>query len=952
MQLQAVLSAIDKNFTSTLDQAIEAINDVSKANNDMASKSASTGNSVEGDSHKMVGGFMQMATAMGAVAVAAKAFDVVKNAVGDAAQRFDTLNKYPKVMNALGYSTKDVAASSKTLNKGIQGLPTSLDSITKSAQQLAPLTGGANKAAQSAVALNDAFLASSASSEDASRGLLQYTQMLSTGKVDMMSWRTLMETMPISLRKVANAFGFAGKSAEQDLYQALQSGQITMDQLNDKFIELDKGANGFAKLAKTNSAGIQNAFENAHIAIVRGITSVMQAIDSSLHDNGLPGIADMITSVGDSIEGVFNKIVAAVPPVIAALAPFIRMLRPFSKEIKILVAAIMGLGAIAMLSSKIAPMITVFGALNGTVKGATKSIGGLLSKLNPFSKVGKTAGESLDETTKGANSVGNSAPQAASGASALAKNIALIGVGVGAAAAGMALLVLSITQLAKTGNAGSVALSMVTASMTALIVVMTMAGKIIGELGPKAAMSYAGMALLVTSFALLVSSITLFASTGQKGITALTAVTAAVSVITIVVAACAKVFEASAVGLVAFGAAILMVGAGIGAATAGMAMLLNAFNNFSASSKTIVSAMTAIGQGFAMMLTAFVTTLATQIPVVSQAVMQMILGMMVAFNQALPQMMIVGTQIIVNFLNGIAQAMPQIGPAAINVLNSFANTLIANAAQIVDAGLRILEALVDGIGENIQTIIDVAIKAVMYFVYGVGYAIGKVMSQGWKLILLFVKGIMQGLSGSRNAGGSNAKSVVNGLKSISLADVGKWMIRGLINGIKGLAHEAYEAAATIARNIKNTIQRALKIHSPSRVMRDEVGIYIPAGLAVGMLKNISAVTSAAQSISDAAMISLPKVDDSKFNNSLSAINNRMGNMSMDVGGTLSSTATIDNTTSRTFEARMTQMMQETINKLDNVDQHPIMTVDTMHTVQDYQSKSDAQRYAMLKGGLS
>ena len=206
MQLQAVLTAIDKNFTATLEQAIQAINEVSKANTNMANKSSSTGSSVVSDSHRMIGGFTQLASAMGAVAVASKAFDVVKNAVGSAVDRFDTLNKYPKVMKALGYSSKDVAASSKTLNNGIQGLPTSLDAITKSAQQLAPLTGGANKAAQSAVALNDAFLASSANSEDASRGLLQYTQMLSSGKVDMMSWRALMETMPISLRKVANAF--------------------------------------------------------------------------------------------------------------------------------------------------------------------------------------------------------------------------------------------------------------------------------------------------------------------------------------------------------------------------------------------------------------------------------------------------------------------------------------------------------------------------------------------------------------------------------------------------------------------------------------------------------------------------------------------------------------------------------------------------------------------------
>ena len=152
--------------------------------------------------------FKSMVGAISTVAVAGKAWDVVKNSMGGAIERFDTLNKYPVVMKALNYSAQDVAKSTSILAKGIDGLPTSLQDVTSVAQQLAPLTGSAKKASQSAIALNNAFLASGASVADTSRGLQQYTQMLSTGKVDLMSYRTLMETMPIALRKVANSFGF------------------------------------------------------------------------------------------------------------------------------------------------------------------------------------------------------------------------------------------------------------------------------------------------------------------------------------------------------------------------------------------------------------------------------------------------------------------------------------------------------------------------------------------------------------------------------------------------------------------------------------------------------------------------------------------------------------------------------------------------------------------------
>ena len=950
-QLQVVLSAIDKNLTSVVQAAVDSLNDLSKANDSLASKSSSTSSSVSSGTQRMTGGFMQMASAMGAVAVAAKAFDVVKDAVGGAVQRYDTLNKYPKVMQALGYSSKDVAASSKTLNNGIQGLPTSLDEITKSAQQLAPLTGGANKAAQSAVALNDAFLASSASSEDASRGLLQYTQMLSSGKVDMMSWRTLMETMPISLRKVANAFGFTGKSAEQDLYQALQSGKITMDQLNDKFIELDKGASGFGQLAKVNSAGISNAMENAKISVTKGITGIIAAIDTGLKQNNLPGIVDIITNAGNAIGNVAAKVAGKMPAIISAIAPFLKALKPIAPALKVVAAGFVGLGIIAMVSSKIAPAITVFSSLNKAVRGVASGFTGLISKLNPFSSAGKTAGEGLSETASGAQKISSTTPQASTGASSLAKNIALIGVGVGAAALGMGVLVLAISKLAGTGSAGAAALIGVTAAMTVLIGVLTLAGSFLGELGPQAAIAYAGMAVLVASFALLTASITAFANTGNQGLVALAAVTASIILLTAVMAALSPILTTGAVGLVAFGAAVLMIGVGIGMATAGIAMLISAFNNLNTSAATIIATMTALGQGFAMMLTTFITTLATQIPIIAQSIMQMIIGIMTAFNTALPQMITIGTQIIVNILNGIAIALPQIMLAATNVIVAFVEGIAANLGQIITAALDLLQAFVDGIGQNMSRIIDIAMEAVMQFVYGVGYALGRIAASGTQLISTFVSGIIAGFSKSTSAGKGASNAAINGVKSMvsGMIGAGKNLVMGLVNGIKSGLKWVVDAAKSVAESAVNAAKSALKIHSPSRVMRDEVGYFVSAGMAKGILNNVGLVSDAVNTLSQAAVIDIPAANTNHFNASLNSINARMNDLGMSVDGTLSANNIIDNTSSRNFEARMEMMMQETIKKLNNVDQTPVVTVDTMNRMHRYTSKSDALAYAMWKG---
>lgn len=318
MSIEAILSAVDQNFTKTMEAAVDSLSKVVSQSNQTASATTSATSSVK-----------NLATSLGLVAVASKAFSVVKDSIGGAIDRFDTLNKYPVVMDALGYSARDVARSSKLMQKGIDGLPTSLQDITSVAQQLAPLTGSATKASKSALALNNAFLASGASVADTSRGLQQYTQMLSTGKVDMMSYRTLMETMPIALRKVANAFGFTGKSAEQDLYNALQSGQISVDQLNDKFIELNKGQNGFAQLAKKNSAGIATSFANLKASVVKNLGNMLTAINNGFSNAGFGSIAQVLDNMKVGINGAFTAITPIVTQATTGILNSLKVLFDF-----------------------------------------------------------------------------------------------------------------------------------------------------------------------------------------------------------------------------------------------------------------------------------------------------------------------------------------------------------------------------------------------------------------------------------------------------------------------------------------------------------------------------------------------------------------------------------------------------------------------------------------------
>lgn len=250
----------------------------------------------EGKTNSFTGALKGTAIGMGVYNLAAKAAAAVSDQFAGAVSRFDTLNNFPKVMESMGASSKQAHQAIKTLSDGIQGLPTSLDEVATTTQVFMPLSKNANDAAKATLALNDAFLASNATTADASRGLEQYKQMLANGKVDMMGWRSVEETMPASLQKVAKSFGIASGST-QELYNQLSSGKITMKELNDRFIQLDGGANGFHQTALNATNGIGTAFKNMGTRTKIALANV------------LTGFNDMVkTLTGSSIGGNINKL--------------------------------------------------------------------------------------------------------------------------------------------------------------------------------------------------------------------------------------------------------------------------------------------------------------------------------------------------------------------------------------------------------------------------------------------------------------------------------------------------------------------------------------------------------------------------------------------------------------------------------------------------------------------
>lgn len=314
--VKATLSAVDKGFTRTMNSAVGSL------------KRFSAGTSgLSGQVSKVKSSFGSIVSAIGIYKAASLAATTVTNSFTGAISRYDTMNNFPKVMKQLGFSAEESTQAVNDLSKGVQGLPTPLNEVVSTAQRLTVLTGNLGKSTKLTIALNDAFLASGSSSADASRGLQQFTQMLAVGKVDMMAWRTLQETMPIALTKTANAFGFAGQSAQTDFYNALKEGTITFDQFADKLIELDGGASGFAAMARSATDGVAMAMSNAKTAVVRGVTRSIEAFDKFNKAVGGMTVAELITAAGATIEGVLKKAATSFENFASIAKPYIDVVK-------------------------------------------------------------------------------------------------------------------------------------------------------------------------------------------------------------------------------------------------------------------------------------------------------------------------------------------------------------------------------------------------------------------------------------------------------------------------------------------------------------------------------------------------------------------------------------------------------------------------------------------------
>lgn len=825
MSVRAVLSAYDESFSSTLEEAIKSINKFD--NQTMASSQA-----VSDSGSRISNTFKSMVGAISTVAIAGKAWDVVKNSMGGAIERFDTLNKYPVVMKALNYSTQDVAKSTSILAKGIDGLPTSLQDVTSVAQQLAPLTGSAKKASQSAIALNNAFLASGASVADTSRGLQQYTQMLSTGKVDLMSYRTLMETMPIALRKVANSFGFTGKSAEQDLYNALQSGQITVDQLNDRFIKLNGGVNGFAQLARKNSQGIGTSFANLKNAVVKNMANMMSSIDKGFKQAGFGSIAQVLDSLKGSINSTFQTIAPVVTNVTTVILKSLKGLFSFINANKNwlgpLVKGLIG--------------ISVFGKTATTIGGIAKSFKELGGVIGIFTKVFP----SLAAGIKIIVSLGKVSTYVRIFQSAM--------FGIGKAVVSVIIAGSKVFDIfIKIGNAFKILAGLITGNPFGIMIAAIAA--VVGVLIYFFTQTKAGRALW--------QSFTAWLSGAWQGLVGIA--TTVWNTISNAVIACVNGIKAAWTGISTF----------------------------------FIGLWTSITTNASIIWNSLVTIVTTVVNLIQVA------------------------------WSGFSAFMGSLWDGIVAVASGVWNGLVA----VISGVWNTIVSVINGAISIVRSVISSGFNGAKAIVQGAMNAMRGVISSIWNAI----KGVFI-------AGVNFIRSVVH----VDLSGQGRAIMNSFFNGLKSV----WNSIKSFISHIAGWIKAHKGPISYDRKLLIPAGRAIMEGLNSGLTEQFanvkSNVSTMAEMIANATTVTIPEINTNGFSQSLSAFNSQIGNSGIGVNSHLSAHNTF-NASSRLFENQVTALIEQAVNKLDNVDQHPEITFDTASKLNRKFNEWNVAKWQSAKG---
>lgn len=298
----------------------------------------------------------------------------------------------------------------------------------------------------------------------------------------------------------------------------------------------------------------------------------------------------------------------------------------------------------------------------------------------------------------------------------------------------------------------------------------------------------------------------------------------------------------------------------------------------------ITGAVPQLLQAATTLLMAIVNALPTLITALTAALPQILTAITNCLQASIPVLL----QAAITLLMAIVDALPTIIDALVAAIPVIITTLVDfftnNIDTILDAAIQLLMALVDAIPEIlvalgnalpqiISAILNAVVDAVPKLLKKSRELFGKIMEALGELLgklpgkMLEVRdSIVNGIRNSLGSIGSAAADIVSAIwdhiKELPgmMLDVGRDLVEGLWNGISDMVGWIGDKISGFGDSVLGGLKDFFGIASPSKVMRDEVGKFLPAGIAIGIedstLSAVKSVRSMADKLRNTAVESL------------------------------------------------------------------------------------------------
>lgn len=287
------------------------------------------------------------------------------------------------------------------------------------------------------------------------------------------------------------------------------------------------------------------------------------------------------------------------------------------------------------------------------------------------------------------------------------------------------------------------------------------------------------------------------------------------------------------------------------------AQVPNIVNGLSQVMQAIVAALPQIMQALTAALPQIVQAILTLLPQLLDAGMQMLTSLIQGFAQALPQLITMlptivrqivdvilqnlplilqaGMALLMGLTQGLIQALPELIQMLPGIVMQITDTLLNNLPWLITAGIQILIALVEGITQATPQLIAMLPHLVVQIVSTLSAHLPEIISTGLQMIVKLAAGIVSGSGHVVKGAGKIVSEIMKALGELpgKVVDVGKNIVKGVWDGISNSIGWLRDKVSGWVSGIMKDIKGFFGIHSPSRLMRDEVGKYLAEGIGVG-----------------------------------------------------------------------------------------------------------------------